>query len=168
MCIIKIDTIYGAYLWFGIAEKWTKICYISSPFLCISKIAGSKSRASHNLLLASQTSTPRITPPGSPPSMSALVSPTRTSSKPVSPRRHAISFSTSRGMFDDRSSVGSQTGETSFRSLLLLHFYLPDFYWHFFITMAHSLVLILLSQDEHAWMEKSFFAKLGEVARFNK
>ncbi|KAL2945825.1 hypothetical protein AAZX31_U027000 [Glycine max] len=73
---------------------------------------GSKSRASHNLLLASQTSTPRITPPGSPPSMSALVSPTRTSSKPVSPRRHAISFSTSRGMFDDRSSVGSQTGRT--------------------------------------------------------
>nr|KYP72780.1 hypothetical protein KK1_005381 [Cajanus cajan] len=67
---------------------------------------GSRSRASHNLLLASQTSTPRITPPGSPPSMSAFVSPQRTS-KPVSPRRHAVSFSTSRGMQD---SSASQTG----------------------------------------------------------
>ncbi|KAK4857014.1 hypothetical protein QYF36_023676 [Acer negundo] len=59
---------------------------------------------SHGLLLASQTTTPRFTPPGSPPSLSASVSPTRTS-KPVSPRRHSISFSSSRGMFDDRSSI---------------------------------------------------------------
>lgn len=82
---------------------------------------------SHGFVLASQTSTPRLTPPGSPPSLSASVSPTRTP-KPVSPRRHSISFSTSRGMFDDRSSVfssvhsshgsisssdsGSQTGNT--------------------------------------------------------
>ncbi|XVF28456.1 hypothetical protein REPUB_Repub15cG0030700 [Reevesia pubescens] len=70
----------------------------------------------HGLLLASQTNTPRLTPPGSPPSLSASVSPTRTS-KPVSPRRRSISFSTSRGMFDDRSSIsssdsGSQTGRT--------------------------------------------------------
>ncbi|RDX89410.1 hypothetical protein CR513_28866, partial [Mucuna pruriens] len=75
---------------------------------------GSRYRASHNLLLASQSSTPRITPPGSPPSISALVSPTRTS-KPVSPRRHAISFSTSRGIYDDRShasDTASQTGRT--------------------------------------------------------
>nr|KYP58147.1 hypothetical protein KK1_004439 [Cajanus cajan] len=79
-------------------------------------------RVPQNLILASQTSTPRITPPGSPPSLSASVSPTRTS-KPVSPRRHSISFSTTRGMYDDRSSVfasistndpgtGSQTGRT--------------------------------------------------------
>ncbi|KAK2646720.1 hypothetical protein Ddye_021915 [Dipteronia dyeriana] len=61
---------------------------------------------SHGLLLASQTATPRFTPPGSPPSLSASVSPTRTS-KPVSPRRHSISFSSSRGMFDDRSSIFS-------------------------------------------------------------
>ncbi|XWS39090.1 hypothetical protein CRYUN_Cryun18bG0020200 [Craigia yunnanensis] len=70
----------------------------------------------HSLLLQSQTSTPRLTPPGSPPSLSASVSPTRTS-KPVSPRRHSISFSTSRSMYDDRSSIsssnsGSQTGRT--------------------------------------------------------
>ncbi|XVE65701.1 hypothetical protein DITRI_Ditri08aG0020800 [Diplodiscus trichospermus] len=68
-----------------------------------------------SLLLQSQTSTPRLTPPGSPPSLSASVSPTRTS-KPVSPKRHSMSFSTSRGMFDDRSSIssadGSQTGRT--------------------------------------------------------
>ncbi|KAK8539387.1 hypothetical protein V6N12_043013 [Hibiscus sabdariffa] len=79
-------------------------------------VAASRSSIPHGLLLASQTSTPRITPPGSPPSVSASVSPTRTS-KPVSPRRHAVSFSTSRGMFDDRSSVsctdsGSQAGRT--------------------------------------------------------
>ncbi|KAF8038177.1 hypothetical protein BT93_B0898 [Corymbia citriodora subsp. variegata] len=61
---------------------------------------------SYGFLLASQTSTPRLTPPGSPPSLSATVSPTRTS-KPPSPRRNAMSFSTSRGMFDDRSSVYS-------------------------------------------------------------
>ncbi|KAL9407916.1 hypothetical protein AB3S75_046454 [Citrus x aurantiifolia] len=82
---------------------------------------------SRGFVLASQTSTPRLTPPGSPPSLSALVSPTRTP-KPVSPRRHSISFSTSRGVFDDRSSIlssvhsshssisssesGSQTGKT--------------------------------------------------------
>ncbi|KAK6130387.1 hypothetical protein DH2020_035892 [Rehmannia glutinosa] len=65
-----------------------------------------KPRASHGLLLASQTSTPRLTPPGSPPSLSASVSPSRTP-KPLSPRRHSISFSTTRGLFDDRSSVFS-------------------------------------------------------------
>ncbi|XP_028759895.1 uncharacterized protein At4g15545 [Neltuma alba] len=64
-------------------------------------------RVSHGLLLASQTSTPRITPPGSPPSLSASVSPTRTS-KPVSPRRHSISFSTSLSSSDP----ASQTGRT--------------------------------------------------------
>ncbi|KAM5569147.1 uncharacterized protein ABKV19_016586 [Rosa sericea] len=63
-------------------------------------------RISPGLLLASQTSTPRFTPPGSPPIYSASTSPTRTS-KPVSPRRHSMSFATSRGMFDDRSSVPS-------------------------------------------------------------
>ncbi|KAJ1428821.1 hypothetical protein SESBI_08929 [Sesbania bispinosa] len=73
---------------------------------------GARSRVSHNLLLASQASTPRITPPGSPPSLSASVSPTRTS-KPVSPRRHSISFSVSRGNYDDRSSMSSSgTGRT--------------------------------------------------------
>lgn len=61
---------------------------------------------SYGYLLASQTSTPRFTPPGSPPSLSASVSPTRTS-KPPSPRRNAMSFSTSRGMFDERSSIYS-------------------------------------------------------------
>ncbi|GMJ02020.1 NAI2-interacting protein 1 [Hibiscus trionum] len=65
-------------------------------------------------LLASQTSTPRLTPPGSPLSLSASASPTRTS-KPVSPRRHSVS--TSRGMFDDRPSIsssdsGSHSGRT--------------------------------------------------------
>ncbi|XP_031252052.1 uncharacterized protein At4g15545 isoform X3 [Pistacia vera] len=67
---------------------------------------------SHRLLLASQTSTPRLTPLGSPPSLSASVSPTRTS-KPVSPRRHSISFSTTRGMFDDRSSIFSSSPYSS-------------------------------------------------------
>nr|KJB72505.1 hypothetical protein B456_011G182600 [Gossypium raimondii] len=81
-----------------------------------SDVSASRPGLPHGLLLASQTSTPRLTPPGSPPSVSASVSPTRTS-KPVSPRRHAVSFSTSRGMFDDRSSIsssdsGSQSGRT--------------------------------------------------------
>lgn len=61
---------------------------------------------SHGFLLTSQTSTPRLTPPGSPPILSASVSPTRTS-KPASPRRNAMSFSTSRGMLDERSSIFS-------------------------------------------------------------
>ncbi|KAG5628012.1 hypothetical protein H5410_013230 [Solanum commersonii] len=63
-------------------------------------------RISPGLLLASQTSTPRLTPPGSPPSLSASVSPSR-SPRPLSPRRHSISFSTVRGMYDDRSSAFS-------------------------------------------------------------
>ncbi|OMO53776.1 hypothetical protein CCACVL1_28358 [Corchorus capsularis] len=79
-------------------------------------VAATRPGISHGFLLASQTSTPKLTPPGSPPSLSASVSPTRTS-KPVSPRRHSVSFSTSRGMFDDRSSIsssdpGSHTGRT--------------------------------------------------------
>ncbi|KAE9599020.1 hypothetical protein Lal_00043921 [Lupinus albus] len=70
-------------------------------------------RVPYNLLLASQTSTPRVTPPGSPPSLSASVSPAR-SSKPVSPiRRHSVSFSSSRGIYDDRSSVFSSSGSVS-------------------------------------------------------
>ncbi|XP_019437373.1 PREDICTED: uncharacterized protein At4g15545 isoform X2 [Lupinus angustifolius] len=68
-------------------------------------------RVPYNLLLASQTTTPRLTPPGSPPSLSTSVSPMRTS-KPVSPRRHSISFSTSRGMYDDRSSVFSSVSSS--------------------------------------------------------
>lgn len=71
----------------------------------------SRPAISYSILLASQTNTPRFTPPGSPPSLSASVSPTRTS-KPVSPRRHSMSFSTSRDMPDDRSSTGSHTGRT--------------------------------------------------------
>ncbi|XP_038708339.1 uncharacterized protein At4g15545 isoform X2 [Tripterygium wilfordii] len=68
--------------------------------------SASRPGISHGMLLASQTSTPRLTPPGSPPSLSASGSPSRTS-KPVSPRRHSMSFATSRGFFDDRSSLFS-------------------------------------------------------------
>ncbi|MCL7046708.1 hypothetical protein MKW94_015895 [Papaver nudicaule] len=54
-------------------------------------------------LLASYSNTPKLTPPGSPPSYA----PRRTLSKPASPRRHSISFSsTGSGMFD-RSSIYS-------------------------------------------------------------
>ncbi|KAM0028554.1 hypothetical protein Hdeb2414_s0018g00515271 [Helianthus debilis subsp. tardiflorus] len=56
-------------------------------------------------LLASKTSTPRLTPPGSPPSV-VSGSPKRTA-KPVSPRRHSISSTTTRSMSDDRSSTFS-------------------------------------------------------------
>ncbi|XP_010242570.1 PREDICTED: uncharacterized protein At4g15545 isoform X2 [Nelumbo nucifera] len=56
----------------------------------------SRPRVSQGLLLASQASTPKVSPPVSPPSLSVSGSPTRMS-KPVSPRRHSISFSTSRG-----------------------------------------------------------------------
>ncbi|KAL8161928.1 hypothetical protein V2J09_013417 [Rumex salicifolius] len=55
-------------------------------------------RISPGLLLASQTNTPKLTPPGSPPVLSASASPK--TSKPASPRRHSVSFATSRGMFD--------------------------------------------------------------------
>ncbi|KAI3964130.1 hypothetical protein MKW92_039648 [Papaver armeniacum] len=54
-------------------------------------------------LIASYSNTPNLTPPGSPPSYP----PRRTLSKPTSPRRHSISFSsTGSGMFD-RSSIYS-------------------------------------------------------------
>ncbi|KAK4379935.1 hypothetical protein RND71_001797 [Anisodus tanguticus] len=73
----------------------------------------SRPRISPGLLLASQTSTPRLTPPGSPPSLSASVSPSR-SPRPLSPRRHSIPLSTTRGLYDDRSSVySSQHGSMS-------------------------------------------------------
>ncbi|KAL1803842.1 hypothetical protein ACET3Z_032489 [Daucus carota] len=58
------------------------------------------------LLIASQTSTPRFTPPGSPPSKSSSASP-KVTSRPLSPRRHSISFAGTRGMFDGRASFSS-------------------------------------------------------------
>ncbi|GER50151.1 protein kinase superfamily protein [Striga asiatica] len=75
-----------------------------------------KPRVSHVLLLASQTSTPRLTPSGSPPSLSASVSPSRTP-KPLSPRRHSISFANSRGFFDDKSSGFSSVPSSQFSSM---------------------------------------------------
>ncbi|KAL3626180.1 hypothetical protein CASFOL_029729 [Castilleja foliolosa] len=75
-----------------------------------------KTRVSHGLLLASQKSTPRFTPPGSPPSLSASVSPSRTP-KPLSPRRHSMSFSTARGIFDDRQSVFSSAPSSQYSSM---------------------------------------------------
>ncbi|KAA3485326.1 PH-response transcription factor pacC/RIM101 isoform 2 [Gossypium australe] len=104
------------------ATVCTKICsfhlfllYMLSFFL-LRTIIMAASRPGIPQLLASQTSTPRLTPPGSPPSVSGSASPTRTS-MPVSPRKHSVSFSTSRGMFDDRPSMsssdpGSQIGRT--------------------------------------------------------
>ncbi|CAJ2658542.1 hypothetical protein L195_g015686 [Trifolium pratense] len=69
---------------------------------------GGKSQvsSSYNILLASRTTTPHISPPGSPPTVSASVTPTRTS-KPASPRRHAVSLQI------DRSSMFSSTGSMS-------------------------------------------------------
>ncbi|KAH8495139.1 hypothetical protein H0E87_018354 [Populus deltoides] len=67
------------------------------------------------ILLASQTNTPRFTPPGSPPSFSASVSPTRTS-KPVSPKRQSMSFSITRSM-DDRSSAFSSLSSSQHSSM---------------------------------------------------
>ncbi|XP_009146949.1 uncharacterized protein At4g15545 isoform X3 [Brassica rapa] len=79
--------------------------------------AAPKPSLSNSLPLVSQTATPRLTPPGSPPALSASSTP-KTTSRPISPRRHSVSFSTTRGMFDDnRSSIsisepGSHTGRT--------------------------------------------------------
>ncbi|KAI3828478.1 hypothetical protein L1987_02579 [Smallanthus sonchifolius] len=76
----------------------------------------SRPRISPSLLLASQTSTPRLTPPGSPPTLSASASPTRTP-KPVSPRRHSIAISSARGGFDGKSSVFSSTSSSPYGSM---------------------------------------------------
>ncbi|KAL1548532.1 hypothetical protein AAHA92_16751 [Salvia divinorum] len=75
-------------------------------------------RAPYSFLLASQNSTPRLTPPGSPPSLSASVSPPRTP-KPLSPRRqrHSISITSTRGLYDDRSSVFSSLPPSQFSSM---------------------------------------------------
>ncbi|MED6156927.1 hypothetical protein PIB30_018851 [Stylosanthes scabra] len=67
---------------------------------------GNNNSVSKVLLLGSEVNTPHISPPGSP-------SATRSSSKPVSPtssRRQAMSFSTSRGLYDSPSS--QQTART--------------------------------------------------------
>jgi hypothetical protein len=72
-------------------------------------IVGGRSQVSSspNIRLASRTTTPHISPPGSPPIVSASVTPTRTS-KPASPsRRHAVSLQI------DRSSMFSSTGSMS-------------------------------------------------------
>ncbi|XP_076911304.1 uncharacterized protein At4g15545-like isoform X2 [Bidens hawaiensis] len=73
-------------------------------------------RISPSLLLASQTSTPRLTPPGSPPTLSASASPTRTP-KPVSPRRHSIAVSSARGGIDGKSSVFSSASSSPYGSM---------------------------------------------------
>ncbi|MFS7895700.1 hypothetical protein Hanom_Chr00s003270g01711001 [Helianthus anomalus] len=76
----------------------------------------SRPRISPSLLLASETNTPRLTPPGSPPTLSASASPTRTP-KPVSPRRHSIAVSSARGGIDGRSSVFSSTSSSPYGSM---------------------------------------------------
>ncbi|KZV36324.1 hypothetical protein F511_28766 [Dorcoceras hygrometricum] len=74
-------------------------------------------RVSQGLLLASQSSgTPRFTPPGSPPSLSASVTPTRTP-KPLSPRRHSVSFTAARGFFDDKPSSLSSMPTSKYSSM---------------------------------------------------
>ncbi|CAH1451714.1 unnamed protein product [Lactuca virosa] len=71
--------------------------------------ASSRAHISPGMFLASQTSTPRLTPPGSPPSLSTSGSPTR---------KQSISFSTTRSMSDDhRSSVFSSTTSTPYSSM---------------------------------------------------
>ncbi|XP_077240611.1 PH-response transcription factor isoform X2 [Tasmannia lanceolata] len=75
----------------------------------------SKHGSSHGFLLASGSSS-RLTPPDSPPRFSASVSPTITS-KPESPRRHSISLSTTRNMFDDRSSIFSSMSPSHHSSM---------------------------------------------------
>ncbi|KAI3690574.1 hypothetical protein L2E82_48685 [Cichorium intybus] len=79
------------------------------------KEASKPPRISPSLLLASQTTTPRLTPPGSPPTLSASASPTRTP-KPVSPRRHSISVTSTRA-YDDRSSVFSSATSSPYGSM---------------------------------------------------
>ncbi|KAG9457499.1 hypothetical protein H6P81_002007 [Aristolochia fimbriata] len=64
---------------------------------------------SQGFILASQSSSPRLTPPDSPLRFSTSVSPMR--SKPVSPRRHSISFSSTRN-FDERASIFSSVSST--------------------------------------------------------
>ncbi|KAJ3687596.1 hypothetical protein LUZ61_016760 [Rhynchospora tenuis] len=56
--------------------------------------------------LASQGGTPRLTPPDSPTRASASGSPTR-SFRASSPRRHSIAITSTRNMYDDRSSLFS-------------------------------------------------------------
>lgn len=109
----SVSLILNAY-----PEKWTTITlnvYPELSWFFHSNIADIRPRVPYNLLVASQRTTPLITPTGSPPSLSASVSPTRTS-RPMSPRRHSISFSTSRGTHDDRSSVFSSIGHGSISS----------------------------------------------------
>lgn len=63
-----------------------------------------KSQISPGVLLAYQTSTPQGSPPRTPTSLSASVSPSRTP-RPLSPRRHSMSIP--RGFLDNKSSLYS-------------------------------------------------------------
>lgn len=69
-------------------------------------IDSSKQGIPYGLQLPSLTTTPRLTPPGSPPRLTAALSPPKVS-KPVSPRRHSIAISSTRNMFEERSSMFS-------------------------------------------------------------
>ncbi|XP_058083036.1 uncharacterized protein At4g15545 [Magnolia sinica] len=72
------------------------------------QIPSSRHGTSHGFVLASQTSTPRLTPPDSPTRLSASASPTRW---------HSMSFSSSRSMFDDRSSIFSSVPSSHHSSM---------------------------------------------------
>ncbi|PWA47149.1 hypothetical protein CTI12_AA501740 [Artemisia annua] len=76
----------------------------------------SRPRISQSLLLSSQSSTPWLTPPDTPPTLSASASPTRTP-PPVSPRRHSFSAAPTGGTFDDRSSVYSSANSSPYASM---------------------------------------------------
>lgn len=118
-------------------------------------LTASKPSLSNSVPLVSQTATPRLTPPGSPPALSASSTP-KTTSRPISPRRHSVSFSTTRGMFDDnRSSIsisepGSHTGKFKNKTILV-EFRQQHKYYH-----------LCFFQDELGLMEKSSSDKSGE------
>ncbi|GJX66817.1 putative WAT1-related protein, partial [Tanacetum coccineum] len=78
--------------------------------------ASSRPRISQSLLFASQTSSPWLTPPETPPTLSASASPTRTP-PPVSPRRHSFSAAPTSGTFYDRSSVYSSANSSPYASM---------------------------------------------------
>ncbi|MQM04849.1 hypothetical protein Taro_037649 [Colocasia esculenta] len=91
------------YLYMEVSEAGRSISNDSA----FSESDASKQVNQQGPLLASQTSTPRLTPPDSPTRHSAAGSPTKLS-KPTSPRRHSISvFSNARNVFDERSSFFS-------------------------------------------------------------
>ncbi|KAH0471143.1 hypothetical protein IEQ34_000866 [Dendrobium chrysotoxum] len=106
--------VYGKHALF--LELRVQVTFSYALPVVVTKFAASKHGALRGFDLPSHGGTPRLTPPGSPPKITVGLTSKRLS-RPISPRRHSISVTSTRNMVDDRSGMFSSMPATQHSSI---------------------------------------------------